>query len=400
MKKVFVITIVAFAVITACKEEHVEKEGPLTTGDVEFSFLHDTKNQRQQSNIQAASLLISIEDLSGNSIYSRRKISLYTFEGKYLSEPISLNTGEYRLTEFLVLNENNEIIYAAPVANSKLAHLVTNPLPFQFRVTEDETLKIIPQVLDVSSLSPESFGYATFSFEVVRSVNFLLSVFIYDSITENLELTTAKLKVSGNGEVLYEGEVKDSTNLFRVREGYSSYQLKVGKAGYKSYEKSFTTDELGRYQSTPLKIILNPGEDDDSYKRTNNWFFGRNAGLSFNTGTPVALTGGITSEVNTTAVISDEEGNLLFYTGGNTVYNRNHQVMSDGTGLDAYGYNISQQAIIVPHPGINTKFYIFTIGEDLSQQLLYHEVDLADNTLGRVVIKNKVLSSRKLLRKN
>src|SRR3970040_2481571 len=79
------------------------------------------------------------------------------------------------------------------------------------------------------------------------------------------------------------------------------------------------------------------------------WYFGNYAGLDFNSGNPVALTNGklVTKEGCTT--ISDKDGNLLFYTDGSLVYNKNHQVMPNGYGLQ--GHNSStQSAIIVPKP--------------------------------------------------
>ena len=95
-------------------------------------------------------------------------------------------------------------------------------------------------------------------------------------------------------------------------------------------------------------------------KESANWYFGELAGLSFNTNNPVPLLNGklITSEG--CATISDPNGNLLFYTDGLTVYNRNHTVMQNGTNLfgDA---SSTQSAIIVPKPDDPNIYYIFTV---------------------------------------
>ena len=57
------------------------------------------------------------------------------------------------------------------------------------------------------------------------------------------------------------------------------------------------------------------------------------------------------------ASISDNDGNLLFYTDGITVWNRNHEVMPNGTGL--FGSNtVSQSVIIVPKE--EDQYYIFS----------------------------------------
>ena len=64
-----------------------------------------------------------------------------------------------------------------------------------------------------------------------------------------------------------------------------------------------------------------------SQKEANIWYFGENAGLDFNSGTPVALTDGQLNTGEGCASISDSSGNLLFYTDGVTVYNKNHANM-------------------------------------------------------------------------
>lgn len=92
----------------------------------------------------------------------------------------------------------------------------------------------------------------------------------------------------------------------------------------------------------------------------NNWYFGNHAGLSFASGSPVALTNGQLNTDEGCATISNASGQLLFYTDGITVYNRNHDVMVNGTGLMGNSSS-SQSATIVPKPGSNSLYYIFTI---------------------------------------
>lgn len=90
------------------------------------------------------------------------------------------------------------------------------------------------------------------------------------------------------------------------------------------------------------------------------WYFGYEAGINFNSGSPVALTNGklITQEGSTT--FSDKDGNLLFYTDGSTVYNAQHGEMSNGSGLLGQSSS-TQSAIIIPKPGSNSIYYIFTV---------------------------------------
>jgi len=91
----------------------------------------------------------------------------------------------------------------------------------------------------------------------------------------------------------------------------------------------------------------------------NIWYFGQNAGLDFNSGSPVALTNGQLVTDEGCATISNSSGQLLFYTDGITVYNKNHVVMINGNGLMGHPSS-TQSATIIQKPGSNNLYYIFT----------------------------------------
>jgi len=80
---------------------------------------------------------------------------------------------------------------------------------------------------------------------------------------------------------------------------------------------------------------------------SNIWYFGKYAGLNFNSGSPIAVYGGQTNTIEGIATICDLNGNLLFYTEGTTIWNRFHQVMPNGSGLLGH-YSAAQSSIIVP----------------------------------------------------
>ena len=120
-----------------------------------------------------------------------------------------------------------------------------------------------------------------------------------------------------------------------------------------------------------------------------NWYFGTNAGITFNSGTPVALTNGALITTEGVATISNNSGNLLFYTDGVTVYNRIHNVMTNGTGLLGHASS-TQSAIIVQKPGSTNIYYIFTSDNDAGPDgICYSIVDMNLSAgLGAVTIKN------------
>ncbi|WP_321827244.1 T9SS type B sorting domain-containing protein [Maribacter dokdonensis] len=124
------------------------------------------------------------------------------------------------------------------------------------------------------------------------------------------------------------------------------------------------------------------------------WYFGENAGLDFNSGAPVTLLDGALNTREGCATISDFNGNLLFYTDGITVWNRNHVPMPNGNGLLG-DPSATQSAIIIPNPGDADLYYIFTADKlKLENGINYNVVDISLNGgLGDVIQKNIQLVS-------
>lgn len=122
----------------------------------------------------------------------------------------------------------------------------------------------------------------------------------------------------------------------------------------------------------------------------NNWYFGFNAGLNFETSPPTVLTNSAIGTNEGCASISNPEGQLLFYTDGLTVYNANHLTMANGTGLLG-GSSSSQSAIIVAAPGNPNLYYIFTVVEEGFGGLSYSVVDMqGDGGLGAVTAQKNI----------
>ena len=92
------------------------------------------------------------------------------------------------------------------------------------------------------------------------------------------------------------------------------------------------------------------------------WYFGNFAGLDFSSGKPEPLTDGQLKTYEGCAAISDSTGNLLFYTDGVKVWNRQNQIMENGTGLKG-DTSSTQSAIIIPQPENDSIFFIFTTDE-------------------------------------
>ncbi len=126
-----------------------------------------------------------------------------------------------------------------------------------------------------------------------------------------------------------------------------------------------------------------------------NWYFGEEAGVNFGSTPPTALTNGqIDHPFNPSASISDDSGNLLFYTDGQTVYNKNHVPMANGNGtLHGSGFT-PQDVMIVPKPGDPFRYYIFYLDNGVTEDFYYYSVVhmAANGGLGTVETLNTNLN--------
>jgi hypothetical protein len=132
-------------------------------------------------------------------------------------------------------------------------------------------------------------------------------------------------------------------------------------------------------------------------KQGNIWYFGDHAGVNFNTGIPVALTDGATylslNHSEGTSTISDSSGILLFYTNGEKLWNKNHQVMQNGDSLLG-NFSSTQSSIIIPKPASSEFYYVFTLDDknidNLQYGFRYSVVDIClNNGLGDIVSSDK-----------
>jgi hypothetical protein len=126
---------------------------------------------------------------------------------------------------------------------------------------------------------------------------------------------------------------------------------------------------------------------------TNNWVF-NGTHINFTSGT--ATYGGSAPVFNPTtegsSSISDRDGNLLFFSDGLSCWDRNKQVMPNGTGLLGH-LSATQVVLITPHPGNSKQYYVFTndaVENFFATGLRYSIVDMTLNGgLGDIIPSSK-----------
>ncbi|ARN79078.1 hypothetical protein BST97_14365 [Nonlabens spongiae] len=139
-------------------------------------------------------------------------------------------------------------------------------------------------------------------------------------------------------------------------------------------------------------IILLQTISSLAQNEANIWYFGQNAGLDFNGGVPVPIDDGQLNTNEGCSSISDENGDLLFYSDGITVWDRNHLPMPNGSNLLG-SPSATQSGLIVPLPNSTTIYYIFTLDNVANDNgLRYSVIDMSlNNGLGDVTNEKNIL---------
>jgi gliding motility-associated-like protein len=153
-----------------------------------------------------------------------------------------------------------------------------------------------------------------------------------------------------------------------------------------------------------LSLVLLMGHIPVFGQRENsNWYFGINAALKFPaTGAPAAVAGSAMNTYEATATVSDGNGQLLFYTNSENIWNRNNQVMANGANLGGH-QSSSQGTIAVLNPANAQQYYVFALDAAENQLvggLKYNLVDMTRQSgLGEVINRRVQVSSVQLTEK-
>jgi DNA-binding beta-propeller fold protein YncE len=154
-------------------------------------------------------------------------------------------------------------------------------------------------------------------------------------------------------------------------------------------KRNFLNSDMRKFIKILIYLLLIPGLNVFAGKENNIWYFGRNAGLDFNFTPPVVLLDGKINTREGVATLSDTNGNLLLYTDGVILLNKNHLMVRNGNGLLGHGSS-TQSAILVPKPGNYNLVYLFTVDaiENNNNGLRYSIIDINKDS---VITKNVFL---------
>lgn len=257
-KKAYVLIALLTAMLYSCSEKE-----DLQTEKISFSIQVASSGidggRTAALNLPVgASLLISLTDDQGNAVLTRHRINLLQLGNSYITDPLVLAPGRYALTDFMVVNDSSEILFATPLKNSKLSKVVSHPLPYKFVVSRNNVANVEMEVVDATLNQPQDFGYVAFDINVVNP----LSISVFRKAGDKVVLTEAKAYIydeSGNGNI-QTFDLNATINLLSFNGNPSStYTLIIEKVGHVNFYKEFTYSSLiAELGDNPLKVILEP----------------------------------------------------------------------------------------------------------------------------------------------
>jgi hypothetical protein len=161
-QQIFSLTTLILLLLASVSCQHEEVANPSKDGKLQISLNAATvDNGRVKANIKG--ILVSIKNSQGLLVHEHKLVTLFKLNDTYLSEPITLTTGNFSLTEFIVVNEDNEAVFICPIEGSPKASLVTHPLPIEFVIEKDKTTNIIPEVVSTTLPTEGLVAYYPFN---------------------------------------------------------------------------------------------------------------------------------------------------------------------------------------------------------------------------------------------
>ena len=237
--------------VSGCKDDDSKQ----TSGELVLSFeLPTSPNGRSHNDINPSSVLVTIIDDSQNEIKNREELELINFGTGFLTDPILLEVGDYQITEFLVLDQNREIVLATPVQGSILENLVSTPLPIDFLVSSDNITEISLEVIETSGIDPEDLGYASLNFNIVPISNILISVF--EQSGGKNRFLSSQLTIFGETDSINTVNLGDSINLVKIRSDYQNVSLKFTREGFVDQIINLSQDSLQSHTTSPLLVKM------------------------------------------------------------------------------------------------------------------------------------------------
>lgn len=262
--------VLAALFLISCSNDETREE---SEGRIKFS-VQNILNQGNSRTDDAADIthaLITVEDDQGALILDQAEVSVTSFGEGFVTDPITLEVGDYFLTGFLLLNESDEVIYATPLTGSDLDYLVDNPLPIGFTITNGQSTQLSPETIDVASSLPEEYGYSGINFTIIETFDLMISVLELNG--GSYSPTAYTLTVQANGSDVTTKEFPQGVSVVKLRTDVANYTLNIVTTSGAVYSADYQVSELIEHDvdtNDPLTIQIGSSDvDGDGYSVEN-----------------------------------------------------------------------------------------------------------------------------------
>ena len=232
---------VLMLIMISCQDE--AEESPSLSGIISFGFheISDGSGRQLEDYDDVSAVLVSLENESGEPVYQLEELKIVQVGEGLFSETLKLSVGNYRVVEFIIVNNTNDALYIAPLEGSEKAEFVNDPLPIPIEVTANTLNTAVIEVLEVNDGDePSDFGLVNFELELVEELDLIVSFF-----EEGLPVT-GTLSASGmvNDAELWnrEFEISDTPTLIELFKNVDEVRLTA--VGTSEISRIYTLEDL------------------------------------------------------------------------------------------------------------------------------------------------------------
>jgi hypothetical protein len=193
---------------------------------------------------------ISVTSSNGASIFSDHELTVLKNGDVYVTEPLELAAGSYVITDLMIVNDSVDF-YVTPKKGAELATSVTDVLPLNFSVSENNSTSVSMRVMDVRNQDIQKFGYAS---SKAKSNTINLSVY-----ENNRSLTGATAELRQNKKLLSTFSLTGAVNTISIegdpKKPYTLTVYTATSAKTQTFDLKKLKHEIGK---NPLRVVLEP----------------------------------------------------------------------------------------------------------------------------------------------
>ncbi|HEY1062396.1 MAG TPA: hypothetical protein VGE44_11960 [Daejeonella sp.] len=237
--------------LSSCVKEESSLQLPAPLEMNTFRIMLDSLPDGSAYDTSDLFAFVTIKNDKDEDVLSNKKL-LISFNGKYVTEKIKLDPGNYKISSLIIGNGDSYTQFAAPKANSAKASEVQKPLNISFKLENADIFDLPVEVVKVlNEDKAENFGYQTADFKIQSidenkfiKVKLQAVIRVGDIIYDNIPTLFKLSNWDSNGvltekDTLLAGGVNE---IFLPKSGVK-YQFKLSKWGV-SDEMTLNKDQI------------------------------------------------------------------------------------------------------------------------------------------------------------